>query len=67
GAYIKSDLYLGLGVSGQVQHTIGITNARVVVAVNRDPDAPIFKQADYGIVADLYEVVPALIQGLHEA
>lgn len=67
GAYIKSDLYIGLGVSGQVQHTIGITNARVVVAVNRDPDAPIFKQADYGIVADLYEVVPALIQGLHEA
>lgn len=67
GAYIKSDLYIGLGVSGQVQHTIGITDARVVVAVNRDPDAPIFKQADYGIVADLYEVLPALMQALEEA
>lgn len=64
GAYIKSDLYIGLGVSGQVQHTVGITDARVIVAVNRDPDAPIFKQADYGIVADLYEVLPVLIQAL---
>ncbi|MFN7036002.1 MAG: electron transfer flavoprotein subunit alpha/FixB family protein [Bellilinea sp.] len=64
GAYIKSDLYIGLGVSGQVQHTVGITDAKVIVAVNRDPDAPIFKQADYGIAADLYEVLPALIQAI---
>lgn len=67
GAYIKADLYVGLGVSGQVQHTIGITDARVVVAINRDAEAPIFKQADYGIVADLYEVVPALIDALRSA
>ncbi len=64
GAHIKSDLYIGLGVSGQVQHTVGITDAKVIVAVNRDPDAPIFKQADYGIAADLYQVLPALIQAI---
>ncbi|MCX7975876.1 MAG: electron transfer flavoprotein subunit alpha/FixB family protein [Bellilinea sp.] len=67
GAYIKSDLYIGLGVSGQVQHTVGIVDARVIVAVNRDPDAPIFKQADYGIVADLYEVLPVLIEAVRGA
>ncbi|MEW6649660.1 MAG: electron transfer flavoprotein subunit alpha/FixB family protein [Chloroflexota bacterium] len=64
GAHIKSDLYLGLGVSGQVQHTVGITGSRIVVAVNRDANAPIFEQADYGIAADLYTVVPALLQAL---
>ncbi|KPL74628.1 hypothetical protein AC812_11490 [Bellilinea caldifistulae] len=64
GAYIKSDLYIGLGVSGQVQHTVGITDVKVIVAVNRDPDAPIFKQADYGIAADLYQVLPALIEAI---
>ncbi len=67
GAYIKADLYIGLGISGQVQHTVGITDAKVIVAVNRDPDAPIFKQADYGIVADLYQVIPRLIQTLRGA
>lgn len=66
GANIKSDLYLGLGVSGQVQHTVGITGSRIVVAVNRDVNAPIFEQADYGIAADLYAVIPALIQALRE-
>ncbi len=66
GANIKSDLYLGLGVSGQVQHTVGISGSRIVVAVNRDANAPIFEQVDYGIAADLYAVVPALIQALRE-
>lgn len=64
GAFIKPDLYLGIGVSGQVQHTVGITESRVVAAINKDEEAPIFQQADYGIVGDLYQVVPALIRAL---
>lgn len=64
GANIKPDLYLGIGVSGQVQHTIGMSEARVVVAINKDGQAPIFDQADYGIVGDLYTIVPALIRTL---
>jgi electron transfer flavoprotein alpha subunit len=64
GASIKPDLYLGLGVSGQVQHTVGITDSHVIVAINKDKNAPIFAQADYGIVGDLYAVVPALLAAL---
>jgi len=66
GAHIKPDLYLGVGVSGQVQHMVGMSSSRVVVAINKDENAPIFSQSDYGIVGDLYEVVPALIQALKE-
>ena len=64
GAFIRPDLYLGVGVSGQVQHTVGMGDARVVVAINKDKDAPIFAQADYGIVGDLYAIVPALTEAL---
>lgn len=64
GAFVKPDLYLGIGVSGQVQHTVGISESRVVAAINKDEEAPIFQQADYGIVGDLYQVVPALIRAL---
>jgi electron transfer flavoprotein alpha subunit len=64
GAFLKADVYFGLGVSGQVQHTVGVTDSRVIVAVNKDKAAPIFAQADYGIVGDMYEVVPALIKAL---
>ncbi len=66
GAFIKSDLYLAIGVSGQVQHTVGVTDSRVIVAINKDKNAPIFEQADYGIEGDLYAVVPALIKALKE-
>ncbi|MDD5371770.1 MAG: electron transfer flavoprotein subunit alpha/FixB family protein [Anaerolineaceae bacterium] len=64
GAMIKPDLYLGVGVSGQVQHTVGMSNSRVVVTINKDNQAPIFAHTDYGIVGDLYVVVPALIDAL---
>lgn len=64
GANIKPDLYLGVGVSGQVQHTVGMSESRIVVAINKDKEAPIFAQSDYGIVGDLYVVVPALIEAL---
>ena len=64
GASIRPDLYMGVGVSGQVQHVIGMSRSKVVVAINKDANAPIFSQADYGIVGDLYTVVPALIEAL---
>ncbi len=64
GAQVEPDLYLGLGVSGQVQHVTGFRNAKVIAAVNKDENAPIFKAADFGIVGDLYDVVPKLIAEL---
>lgn len=64
GTKVKPDLYLGLGVSGQIQHIIGIRNAKVIAAINKDENAPIFKVADLGIVGDLYEVVPKIIAEL---
>jgi electron transfer flavoprotein alpha subunit len=64
GAKTAPDLYLSVGVSGQIQHTVGVAGAKLIAAVNKDKEAPIFAMADYGIVGDLYEVVPALIQRL---
>ncbi len=61
GVQIRPDLYIGIGVSGQVQHLTGIRNAKVIAAVNKDENAPIFKAADFGIVGDLYQVLPKLI------
>jgi electron transfer flavoprotein alpha subunit len=64
GLQVKPDLYFGIGVSGQVQHVTGIRNAKVIAAVNKDDNAPIFKAADFGIVGDLYDVIPKLIAEL---
>ena len=64
GAKTSPDLYLGVGVSGQIQHTVGVAGAKLIAAVNKDKEAPLFAMADYGIVGDLYEVVPALVERL---
>jgi len=64
GVQVKPDIYFGIGVSGQVQHVTGIRNAKVIAAVNKDENAPIFKAADFGIVGDLYDVMPKLISEL---
>ena len=64
GAKTAPDLYLSVGISGQVQHTVGVSSAKLIAAINRDKEAPIFQMADYGIVGDLYEVVPAVIERL---
>lgn len=62
GHKVKPKLYFACGLSGQAQHITGMRDSRVVVAINNDPEAPIFQQSDYVIVADMYEVVPALTQ-----
>ena len=67
GISVKPDLYIGLGVSGQVQHITGIRDAKVICAVNKDGNAPLFGAADYGIVGDLYDVIPKLIEAVKKA
>jgi electron transfer flavoprotein alpha subunit len=63
---IKPQFYIGVGVSGQIQHVVGFKDAKVVCAINRDENAPIFEVSNYGIVGDLYDVVPRLIEALKE-
>lgn len=64
GKYIRPRVYIGLGVAGAIQHLAGMRNSDVIIAVNKDARAPIFEQADYGIVADLFDVVPHMIEEL---
>lgn len=66
GTSVGPKLYVALGISGAIQHMIGVANTETIVAINSDPNAPIFKQCDYYVVGNVEDIVPKLAEALHE-